>query len=309
MLNPRAEGDARQERFFRRVFECSEDCIKLLLLDGALLEMNEHGQRILEIADIDEFVNTPWADFWKDPAHHQAAESAVASARAGRAASFTGFFPTVGGTPKWWHVIVSPVFDDAGNPECLLSVSRDVTAQFRAEQELRTRYDREHEVLVELQRALLPPELPHIEGLRIDAVYIPATPTLQVGGDWYDAFVLKDGRLVVSVGDVCGHSLQSAIIMGKVRVSVRAFALEQRTPSAILKGANDMLRLHFPDTIATAWVGLTEITRNAQAGEAALRDALLALHDEGAVPSAQALKNRLIASEAQDDVVILTVGF
>ena len=93
------------------------------------------------------------------------------------------------------------------------------TVQDLAERRL---HEREHEIANRLQRALLPRELPTIAGVRLSAHYVPAESDLLAGGDWYDALPLPDGRLALVIGDVAGHGLQAASVMGQLRMAVRA---------------------------------------------------------------------------------------
>ena len=92
-------------------------------------------------------------------------------------------------------------------------------------------YAREHHVADTLQRALLPEELPRDDHLTFDAAYLPGAQEAAVGGDWYDAFRLPDGRIAFSVGDVAGHGLRAAIVMGEVRQAFRAAALNPNAAS------------------------------------------------------------------------------
>lgn len=95
-------------------------------------------------------------------------------------------------------------------------------------------YEREHVTAETLQRSLLPDTLPVIPGLELKAFYKPLT--IEVGGDWYDAFRLPDGRLAVAAGDVMGKGLIAAAGMGRVRNALRALALSDPRPSAVLTG-------------------------------------------------------------------------
>jgi hypothetical protein len=67
------------------------------------------------------------------------------------------------------------------------------------------------------QRAVLPAKLPHLSGLQFDALYEPGSVDAQVGGDWYDAVRLLDGRVLVTIGDVTGRGLDAAVVVGVVR--------------------------------------------------------------------------------------------
>jgi hypothetical protein len=85
-----------------------------------------------------------------------------------------------------------------------------------------------------LQQAMLPATLPANDRAEIAACYLPATKGLSVGGDWYDALELRDGRIVVAVGDVAGHGVDAAAAMGQVRNALRAYAVEGHSPATLL---------------------------------------------------------------------------
>jgi PAS domain S-box-containing protein len=114
------------------------------------------------------------------------------------------------------------VFLEALAGQCALAVER-------AEM-----YEKEHTAAVTLQRSLLPGELPSVRGLALDAKYLPKATN--VGGDWYDVFRLPDRRLAVAVGDVMGKGLLAAAGMGRVRNALRALALTDPRPAAVLAG-------------------------------------------------------------------------
>ncbi|MFN2562649.1 MAG: PP2C family protein-serine/threonine phosphatase [Jatrophihabitans sp.] len=75
-----------------------------------------------------------------------------------------------------------------------------------------------------LERGLLPTRLPTVEGLEFASRYVTAD-NRTIGGDWYDAFLLPSGRLWLVTGDVAGHGLDAAVVMGRVRSALRAYAL------------------------------------------------------------------------------------
>jgi PAS domain S-box-containing protein len=97
-------------------------------------------------------------------------------------------------------------------------------------------YEREHRTAETLQRSLLPDRLPSVPGLVMAAIYRPVTKNMEIGGDWYDAFRLADQRLAVAVGDVMGKGLTAAAGMGRVRNALRALALTDPRPAAVLGG-------------------------------------------------------------------------
>jgi PAS domain S-box-containing protein len=97
-------------------------------------------------------------------------------------------------------------------------------------------YEREHTTAETLQRSLLPDSLPEVEGVVLEASCRPVTRNMEIGGDWYDAFRLPDGKLAVAAGDVMGKGLTAAAGMGRVRNALRALALTDPRPAAVLAG-------------------------------------------------------------------------
>ena len=122
--------------FLRSVLAASEDCIKVLDLDGNLLFMSEGGQRVMEVSDFNAIQGCPWPDFWHGEGQDEA-RAAVARARAGGSGHFQAVADTMAGNRRWWDVRVTPIVGADGKPDKLLSVSRDITAIKRGEQALR----------------------------------------------------------------------------------------------------------------------------------------------------------------------------
>ncbi|MEU2060368.1 SpoIIE family protein phosphatase [Streptomyces sp. NPDC013455] len=112
------------------------------------------------------------------------------------------------------------------------------------------RYEQHRDVAEELQRAQLT-ELPATPGLALAARYLPATHGLNIGGDWYDAFSQPDGSVLAVIGDVTGHGLRAAVIMGQLRTALRAYAVEGNGPARILTLLHRMLRHQQPELYAT----------------------------------------------------------
>ena len=105
-----------------------------------------------------------------------------------------------------------------------------------------------------LQRSLLPTALPSLPGLNLAARYVTGSGT--VGGDWYDVFVLPDGRLGIVVGDVAGSGLAAAVIMGRMRSALRAYVLETADPATALRMLDRKIQYFEPDAMATVLYGL-----------------------------------------------------
>ena len=102
-----------------------------------------------------------------------------------------------------------------------------------------------------LQRSLLPAALPVIRGIEFAARYVPAE-RLGVGGDWYDVFTLPSGELWVVTGDVAGHGLRAAAVMGRLRTTIRSFAFRGLRPDEVLALTDESLGHFDPDEMATA---------------------------------------------------------
>ena len=108
----------------------------------------------------------------------------------------------------------------------------------------------EHLVALTLQRSFLPATLPAIPGVSMAFRYLPASDQAEVGGDFYEALPWRDGVLV-AIGDVQGHSLHAATVMGELRHALRAFVSEGHPPVAITGLVNEVLRRYHPGLIAT----------------------------------------------------------
>lgn len=108
------------------VLSASDDCIKILDLEGHLLFMSEGGKRVMEVDDFDSLKGCPWPDFWTDEGN-VAARNAVSIAASGRPARFTGSAKTARGNDRFWDVQVLPLLDSGGTPTQLLSISRDIS--------------------------------------------------------------------------------------------------------------------------------------------------------------------------------------
>lgn len=92
-------------------------------------------------------------------------------------------------------------------------------------------YEAERIVAETLQRTLLPPRLPEVPGVTMAVRYLPGSRQGDVGGDWYDAVTLPDGRLALMVGDVMGKGIRAAAGMGQLRIALRAYAVEGHAPA------------------------------------------------------------------------------
>jgi PAS domain S-box-containing protein len=157
-----------------------------------------------------------------------------------------------------------PILDDDGCVVGLRGTVHDVTEQREAqaqldqarEELLRSELSRlqEHHLVRAMQEVALPATLPDVPGLELAATNVPAEGDVEIGGDWYDAFVLDEGQVVVTVGDVSGHGVGAAAVMAHLRNGLRAYAYEGLDPSAVLTRLNRLLCRYDTDSFATAVV-------------------------------------------------------
>jgi serine phosphatase RsbU (regulator of sigma subunit)/anti-sigma regulatory factor (Ser/Thr protein kinase) len=100
---------------------------------------------------------------------------------------------------------------------------------------------RERGVAETLARSMLPETLPQLPGLAMAARYLPTGRGNEIGGDWYDVMLLDDGKLAVMLGDVLGHDMAAAAVMGQLRIAGRAYALEGMAPVEVMGKLNALL--------------------------------------------------------------------
>ncbi|MEV0601276.1 SpoIIE family protein phosphatase [Streptomyces sp. NPDC050315] len=112
-------------------------------------------------------------------------------------------------------------------------------------------YGREAYIADALQRTMLPDSLPQPTGVRLASRYLPAAETARVGGDWYDAIPLPGSRVALVVGDVMGHSMTSAAIMGQLRTTAQTLAGLDLPPQEVLHHLDEQAQRLGSDRMAT----------------------------------------------------------
>ncbi|WP_326559588.1 SpoIIE family protein phosphatase [Micromonospora sp. NBC_01796] len=120
----------------------------------------------------------------------------------------------------------------------LLTAAAELVAQAA---ERARRFENQHGTAQLLQRSMLPENLPDLPRLRLAARYDTGVDGNAAGGDFYDAFRLSGGRLAVVLGDVAGHDVHAAAMMGQVRAALRALALSDPDPAAVLSGLDRLV--------------------------------------------------------------------
>src|SRR5205823_4080574 len=110
--------------------------------------------------------------------------------------------------------------------------------------------EHEHRLATVLQRSLLPRRMPNVIGVEVSARYLPARD--EVGGDWYDVIELPRGLLGLAIGDVVGHGVKAAALMGQLRTALRSYALEGHGPGQTLELADRFVQSMGQYAMATA---------------------------------------------------------
>ncbi|MGH8902216.1 MAG: SpoIIE family protein phosphatase [Egibacteraceae bacterium] len=160
-----------------------------------------------------------------------------------------GLFDVEPGNPMLEGWLAVPLIARTGETLGLIQVADKVEGDFNESDEVvllqlaqlatvaienAKRYQHEHHLAETLQRSLLPDALPRIFGLDLAAYYQPGSRGTQVGGDWYDVFLLDDQRVALAVGDVVGRGPRAAAVMGQLRTAIRAYAIHGTEPTDLM---------------------------------------------------------------------------
>jgi anti-sigma regulatory factor (Ser/Thr protein kinase)/putative methionine-R-sulfoxide reductase with GAF domain len=144
------------------------------------------------------------------------------------------------------------IFDERDAAVLQLAAARAAPVIERAR--LFSALEHEHRVAMVLQRSLLPRRVPAPPGLSVAARYLPARG--EVGGDWYDVIELPRGQVGVAIGDVVGHGIRAAALMGQLRTALRSYALEGHGPGRALELVDRFVQTMGDDAMATAGYGV-----------------------------------------------------
>jgi serine/threonine-protein kinase RsbW len=115
-----------------------------------------------------------------------------------------------------------------------LAVAEQFASQITAVIDSARVHETEHRIALTLQRSLLPDQLPDLSGAQVAARYLPGSDDAEVGGDWYDILCLSRDRIGLVAGDVEGHDIEAATVMGQLRNALRAYALDDHDPADTL---------------------------------------------------------------------------
>jgi serine phosphatase RsbU (regulator of sigma subunit) len=142
------------------------------------------------------------------------------------------------------------------------SAEQDATEIRDLYEELGSVFEEQRTIAETLQRSLLPKQTPDIPGIQVAVRYVPGAKGMEIGGDWYSAIALSEGRFAFVVGDVSGHGLDAASAMAALRFTIRTYALEGYSPSTILEKCSRHLNLVDDEHFATVLVGVGDVDRH-----------------------------------------------
>jgi serine phosphatase RsbU (regulator of sigma subunit)/anti-sigma regulatory factor (Ser/Thr protein kinase) len=183
---------------------------------------------------------------------------------------------------SWALTRASAIRDQQGKLLMVLSISEDITTQKERETKLRA-------IAETLQASILPDSLPPIPGIELGAAFTPRGGDFhEVGGDFYDVFALSDGQWLMLTGDVCGKGPEAAAVTSLCRYAVRALALREPSPAALLGDLNEVMLRHRSDG-RFATVAICRLSVDDKGAHAVLalggHPQPLVLHADGSVES------------------------
>jgi PAS domain S-box-containing protein len=127
-------------------------------------------------------------------------------------------------------------YDDAD-----LALAVEIAGRFSVALDNAHAYESQRLVALTLQRSMLPQQLPSLEGLTVESVYLPGGGDTEVGGDWFDLIPLSTGRTGIVIGDVMGRGVHAAAVMGQLRAATRAFAVLDLAPATVLHHLDELV--------------------------------------------------------------------
>lgn len=179
----------------------------------------------------------------------------------------------------------APLMDDQGRITGAVAVWRDIALLKRTEAILVNKLEQEHEVSQTLQRAILSQVPNQIEGVQLVPLYHPAHSENLVGGDFYNAFRPRPGKLALVIGDVAGKGLRAARRTAFAKYILQGYALEDPSPASVLTRANNALcRVTDSDSFVTLFYGLLDIDSRTLTFASAGHEPPLLIHKAAAEP-------------------------
>jgi PAS domain S-box-containing protein len=233
--------------------------------------MADHAPVMIWVTDADgecTYLNERWYEFtgrseqeslgrgWMDATHpDDRGPMSLAFAEATRrrvAFSLDYRFRRRDGTYRWAIDTAAPRLGDDGRFLGFVGSVIDITERKDAERAVAEQRDREHEITARLQQSMLPAAPVDDERIEIATAYLASADMVEVGGDWYETFHAPDGRVVVVVGDVVGHTAEAAAAMGQLRAGLLALVPYVNGPAELLCELDRFAQRHGITDYATA---------------------------------------------------------
>lgn len=192
----------------------------------------QRSRTTIRIDDLETVVGSMPSGSWSEPPRTAFTLPIVVGGQASRRSVFGAL---VLGVPAGRPI------DEAmlGFFELLSEHLASVLLNARLDEEERHTFLTEHQIATTLQQSLIP-ELPDVPGIELQGRYLPGSVDVEVGGDWYDAVSLPDGRVAIVIGDVVGKGVAAAAQMGQLRNAVRAYLLEGFSPAEVIRKLNHL---------------------------------------------------------------------
>jgi PAS domain S-box-containing protein len=189
------------------------------------------------------------------PDDHEVLELYVSGIASSRPFANENRLRAADGSYRWHYTKASPVLNSDGHVSSWVGITFDTDALRQRQDTLEADFRREQQVSRLFQETALPKKLPAVPGVTFNAIYRSAESAFYIGGDWYDAFSLRDDSLMLSIGDAMGSGIKASTTMSATRRGIRSVAQVERDPSRILDAVDEVLQLEERDVMATAFVG------------------------------------------------------
>jgi PAS domain S-box-containing protein len=209
-------------------------------------------QKLLDCMNVSmhEFLHTPWETVHPDDAARGQSLWRTATERGVAYEVELRMRPKHSFAYRWFLVRAVPHRDGAGRVTKWFGTTTDIHAQ-------KLYATRQETIATGLTEMIAPADLPVIPNLTLDGLYTPAEEDAKVGGDFYEASTLPDGRVLFAIGDVAGHGLLAALAMDRVRNAILGAALDALDPTHVLAKVNRLMVLQ-RQPMVTALVGFLD---------------------------------------------------
>jgi len=239
----------------KAVLDTIPDIVWLKDKDSKFLAVNEAFAKACGKAK-EELIGTSDFDFWPHDLAQRYRDDDIEVMRSGRKKVIEETLVHSGNEQVWIETIKSPVYADGGQVIGTVGISRNVTERKRAQQRVET----ELAVAAEIQRSMLPKDFSNLARLAELDLHAVMRPAREVGGDFYDFFLIDNDHLCISVGDVAGKGVAASLFMAITLALLRSTARETSAPDIILNHLNrELARGNDACMFVTAFCGVLDL--------------------------------------------------